>query len=131
MIVSEQQLWALIESLREELLAGDHLDRADQEAAHRTGGVPVYSDMSGCLLIQPDGQIVRFDYETEAIAPELRPQWLKIAKHSAARRFPALTALLPPKPPHARLCEQCDGSGEISGAWCGRCFGVGWLEPVK
>ena len=101
------------------------------EAARKCGGLPVYGDIGGVLFLRPDGQILRQSTAfEEAPVVETDPQWRLIAVVSAARRFAELSAIVPPKPSHARECLSCGGIGEMHGAICGECSGLGWTHAA-
>lgn len=102
---------------------------ATKEAAHATGSLPVHTDMGGALAVTPDGEVVHYDFETGATkAPE--ENWRIYALAKAARRFPELLDLAPPRPQGAVTCSSCSGLGVVlEGLDCGTCLGLGWTVP--
>jgi len=98
-------------------------------AATKTGGLPIYSDMGGILVLLPDGQVVHFDPDTQSIAPVADKRWRAAALTHAARKFPEISSLIPPRPPDAASCPSCGGTGTMFvNITCGICFGLGWVE---
>lgn len=99
----------------------------EQRAARNTGGVPVYSDMGGVLVITADIRVLHFDPEQDVAHPVEDERWRTIALASAAKKFPELASLLPPTPSGAPTCHQCAGRGVLLGTIrCGQCLGLGW-----
>jgi hypothetical protein len=110
--------------------ASTHEDDPDlRQAAARTGGLPVYADLGGVLVLTPAGTVLRYDPETGRSTDESESRWKALALTRAARRFSQLAALRPPRPDRgAVICPQCDGAGEVLGnVDCGVCFGRGWI----
>jgi hypothetical protein len=100
-----------------------------REAAAQTGGLPVYTDIGGVLVLMPTGTVVRYDPESAISTDEHSAGWKVLALTRAARKFPQLAALCPPRPDRAVTCAQCDGSGVLQGnVDCGTCFGTGWIS---
>jgi hypothetical protein len=98
-----------------------------RKAAALTGGVPVYSDMGGTLVVEPTGEVLLFDHDTGTVKSPGEPKWTLAALAKAAERFPELAALAPVRPPDAGTCPACGGSGLILSIDCGTCMGLGWL----
>jgi hypothetical protein len=100
---------------------------ATQSAARKTGGVPVYADLGGVVTITPGGAVLVFDPDKDTVtSADDRLKTLAFAR--AARRFPDLSALAPPRVADATDCPQCGGSGVIlDGMDCGICLGTGWI----
>jgi ABC-type transport system involved in multi-copper enzyme maturation permease subunit len=106
---------------------------AMQRLAKRLDALPVLSDAAGVLLLRPDGQVIEV-----APGPDAQPQpagsyrWL-VARVAAARLFPELRVLLPPRPQKAGNCPDCAGSGFHPNhdtpvrALCHTCTGLGWV----
>lgn len=100
-----------------------------REAIRKTGGVPVYADMGGILLITPDGDVWQYDPETETVGVEFEEKWRTLARARAARHFPELQHLAPQRPTGAAECSTCGGRGIImENLDCGVCFGTGWVQ---
>jgi hypothetical protein len=97
-------------------------------AALRTGGVPVYEDMGGILIVMPQGVVMHYDPEHQRATPVTDERWRTVAYVQAARRFPRLSGLLPSRPEGAPTCESCSGTGKVHGVDCGRCAGLGWVR---
>jgi hypothetical protein len=102
----------------------------ERAAAVRTGGLPVYSDPGGILLLKRDGSIVAYDPETHSVR-DTDEHWRRVALVKASRRYTSLAALLPPKHRDSVVCPACAGSGVIlNGVDCANCSGLGWLDPI-
>ena len=120
------ELRRIINRLSEEVAAGDSL-RETREAAARTGGVPVYADMGGILVLAPDGSVLQYEPTSGKIEAVVESKWRILALVRAARKHPELSALRPMRPNTARTCRQCGGTGIVLGqADCGVCYGTGW-----
>jgi hypothetical protein len=100
-------------------------------AARETGGLPVWRDMGGILVLMPTIEVVQYDPDTRTSLPVNDPTWRRVALVKAALSHPELESLLPEKPAAAVTCHQCGGSGRLfDSVDCGQCMGVGWLEPL-
>jgi hypothetical protein len=95
-----------------------------REVAQATGGLPVYMDMGGALVITEDLDVLAYEWETKRAEREVDEGWRRSAYCHAARRYPELQALLPVRPANARTCPQCSGTGLD----CGTCWSTGWVE---
>jgi hypothetical protein len=104
---------------------------AHRAAVRATGGLPVYSDLGGVLVLAPDGSIRLFDH-AGTVAPVVDVKWENVARVRAAENYPALRAVAPVRPANAALCTFCRGAGKVKehlDAICGQCGGTGWLPP--
>jgi len=115
--------------LRSEQIASDN----ERMVARATNALPVYFDMSGALSITADGSVLFFDWESEEIRPIKDERWIMIAAVSAAEKYPDLRGLIPDRPPTAKTCPLCAGSGIQSltprhETFCGQCCGLGWVS---
>jgi hypothetical protein len=100
-----------------------------RKAIDATGGVPVYQDMGGILLIVPLSKVVRYDCERDCIAEVTDAPWRLFAFVCAARKYPELVPLAPMRPPNANACPVCIGTGFIlDNITCATCMGLGWAE---
>jgi hypothetical protein len=103
-----------------------------REAIRRTGGVPVYADMGGVLLITREGDVWQYDHESVAVGVELEERWRQLALARAARHFPDLRGLAPQRPAGAIDCPSCGGAGVIMETLdCGVCSSTGWISPAE
>lgn len=125
---STPEVVASIRSLSEQgQKGGDDLFR---KAAVRTGGLPVYADMGGVLVVTESLEILLYEPETDSLRGVADERWRIFALVKAAQKFPSLATLRPQQPASAVACSQCGGQGVVLGGLdCGRCFGVGWVEP--
>lgn len=102
-----------------------------REAARATGGVPVYEDMSGILVIAADGEILFYDTEAESTKP-VTGEFRRVAEAHASRLYAELADMAPVRPTTARECSLCGGNGVREGhTICGQCWGVGWVEQER
>src|SRR4051812_27746888 len=72
-----------------------------RQAAALTGGVPVYEDWTGVLMVTPSGGVVYYDEESRRWSDVVDPQWQTIALVAAATKHPELGALRPTRPAKA------------------------------
>jgi hypothetical protein len=100
---------------------------------HKTSALPVYSDMSGSLVLTPEGKVLHYNSDSEFVSEVSDDKWKKIAAVSAVETFPTLAGLLPPTPPSAISCRSCSGRGKLfdGKVLCGECGGLGWIEVVQ
>jgi hypothetical protein len=103
--------------------AGKECHDWQQELAERFGGLAVYGDLGGALVLRPDGSALGLGWDDEKAA-EPSPGWRIIALAAASYQFPELAALAPERPPGAHPCWLCAGAG------CESCFGLGWLPDL-
>ena len=100
-----------------------------REAAMATGALPVYSGWTAELVITEAGEVMEFDHDTKTVRLAREECWRTIALVRAARCDPALRCLAPLRPPDARECKACGGSGIVlNSASCGDCFEKGWTD---
>jgi hypothetical protein len=77
----------------------------EREAIAARGGLPVYSDMGGVLVVLDDASVLEYSPETGTVrSPE--ELWRVLALAQAARKHPSLAALMPVKPEFVR-CVSC------------------------
>src|SRR5688500_8838722 len=96
-------------------------------AARKARGVPVYCDVGGCLVTTPDGDVVRFDSESETVVPINDPRFRDLAAATAAERFDEVQAL-GRRASDGRDCGACRATGKVAGARCADCGGLGWTR---
>ena len=99
-----------------------------RQAARLTGGVPVYEDLGGVLVLLGQSRVVQFDPDTKAVQP-IDGKWKAFAMFRAAASFRELACLAPLRPSNATTCSTCGGSGTVHAAYCGACGGLGWQAP--
>lgn len=101
--------------------------------ARRHGGIPLYGDMGGVLLLRPDGTIWEILLDADVATPVTADQRAH-ALATGIRRYPWLAELLPKIPAGATLCTDCHGEGELqlgtARPFCGGCHALGW-RPAK
>jgi hypothetical protein len=94
--------------------------------------VPVYCDISGCLIITPQGAVVFYDFDQQEVRDDVEPRWQVLAFVAASEKFSELRSLKPQPPPKSSTCQNCGGSGKVAiegilKTWCGVCSGTGWI----
>ena len=101
----------------------------ERTVARTTNALPVYSDWSGSLAVTPDGEVLFYDSESGQVTPVTDDAWSIVAAVSAAQKYPDLRDMLPDRPPTAKSCGVCSGTGrQMPGkAFCGKCSGLGWI----
>lgn len=106
-----------------------------KEIAFELKVLPMLLDMGGCYAIRPNGEIVSFAWdEPYDLEIENNPRIQNIVLFQGSKKYPGLSALVPTRPPDARNCDFCDGTGTVIGlpadmaesivCYCG---GLGWL----
>lgn len=86
----------------------------------------------GCSYLDADGEVWdRFLDDDGFTRAEDGPRKVSIIGY-AATRLPALAAWLPARPPEARPCPVCGGTGQGPPqhpqlAQCWECVGLGWI----
>jgi hypothetical protein len=102
-----------------------------RDAASRAGGVPVYEDLGGVLVITPEREVRHYDPESGQVKLVTHQGWRLFALAKAAAKFPELQPLRPPRPGTATDCARCKGTGIVMERLdCGACFGVGWVAKT-
>jgi hypothetical protein len=106
-----------------------------REAAVQLQALPLLNDMGGCYLIRPDGEIVSFAWGSPSDwAIERDSRIRNIALFEGSKKYPELRTLAPVRPPSARDCPHCKGTGVdpiaaehgLSNVKC-YCGGLGWI----
>jgi hypothetical protein len=110
--------------------ARSHPNPSFREAAACTGGLPVYADIGGVLLISEQAEVLHFDPDSRQVEPEVNDGWRRLALFRAAALHPELAALAPVRTSAALDCPACGGSGRILDTYCGTCFSAGWILPT-
>ena len=99
------------------------------------GALPLHVGWTVTAGIRPDGTLIR--WSTEADWPGAREledaAWVNTALVQGAERYPRLRRLIPARPPNARTCEACGGSGRLAldANWIFQCGGVGWIDAAQ
>jgi hypothetical protein len=129
-MTTDADLRDIVVRLAARVAASDEND-AFRDAARATGSLPVYCDMGGCLVVSPDGDVLRFDPESGSTETETDPRWRLLARAKASRRYPELASLEPLRPEDAPECFECEGTGLLLGLDCKRCSGLGWVDNAQ
>jgi hypothetical protein len=96
----------------------------------RLNALPLHANLVYLWAIRPDGILLcldhgAFNYPTE---PETDPLIIYAALLHGAAIYPELHTLIPPRPPLARLCGECLGTGmQDTATFCLGCRGLGWV----
>jgi hypothetical protein len=106
-----------------------------REVVARFGALPLCLDLGGCTALRSDGEIISFAWDAPyglKVEDDLRLR--NAALYQGSRKYPELAVLVPARPPTARDCPHCGGSGASPlalqvGAENMVCFcgGLGWL----
>lgn len=103
------------------------------ELAARVGVLPLQLDMGGFFALAPDGTVIAVPWDRPDQPRPSTPRERDIALLAGSKQYPELQALLPKRPPNARACSECGGTGIHPAAaaglanvlcWCG---GYGWV----
>jgi hypothetical protein len=97
--------------------------------------LPLLLDMGGCYGIRPNGDIICFSYDNEFESYIETDQRIhNIALYQGIIKYPELKELLPVRPPNAKQCEYCKGSGlsepkndPVYKSIICYCGGLGWI----
>lgn len=121
------ELAELVARLCASVAADPQRSEADRLAAKMTGGVPVYSDMQGSLVLTEDGRILRWMADEEKAEAVNDDRWTRIALRRAGAAYAGLSQLVPRRPTDASDCVACRGTGTIlESVDCAVCAGYGW-----
>lgn len=115
-----------------ELIAGIEKkgeESISKEVAEAAGALLVYAGWGGALAVTPEGEVFLYDYDTKLrSSPE--ENWRFFTLMKAARKFPELQDLAPPRPSAAVNCSSCGGRGVLFEKYdCGDCWASGWIVP--
>lgn len=91
--------------------------------------LPVFGTLGEVWLLRADGSLWMADSETNVPLEPLPAELHTIAIAAGVERYPWLEPLLPPRPPDARNCTNCKGSGRVGPAnalYCHACGALGW-----
>ena len=98
--------------------------------------LPLVCDFGGCLAIRPDGEIVSFTWDKMGDPRvETDARIRNLALFQGGKKYPELRTLIPARPPQARECPDCEGTGittiagevELENNVVCYCGGLGWL----
>src|SRR4051794_35291605 len=88
----------------------DGHSRWDVEATMRTNSLPVYSDLSGSIVLSLTGDLLFYDDESEAIRSLDNKMWRRVALVSLVEKYPEFRRL---PPAEASDCGNCSGTGRV------------------
>jgi hypothetical protein len=100
--------------------------------------LPAMLDMGGCLSLRPSGEVASLLWgEPHRLRAEPDERIRNLAYYQASLKYPALTRLVPCRPPDAVVYPHCGGSGRCDwlpdrladGVVC-YCGGLGWLPST-
>jgi hypothetical protein len=101
------------------------------EADERLNGLFLSGGPTGCDYLTADGNAWSWDAWDNTVARiDDGPQKIAVIA-IAAKRIPELAEWLPRRPPAARDCPTCHGTGRLLPPWprhlqCSDCHGLGW-----
>ena len=103
--------------------------------------LPLFFDWSAFMALLPDGRIVWVPYDEPSDIEVVQEERVRnLGLFQATKLHPVLQFLLPPKPPNAIDCPDCQGTGRLPFppgsehlaerlvCYCG---GIGWLPPAS
>lgn len=92
--------------------------------------LPLYRDLTGCILLTPSGDFLFLNWETGEVESVQDPKWRTVALVEGSKQFPELQELFPTRPPNAPTCTKCGGSGRLrlgkQELLCATCSGLGY-----
>lgn len=94
-------------------------------AARRTGGLPVYCAIGGCLIITTTGDILEYEFEDGTITRVTDRSSVRLARAAAAQAHKSLADLMPTD---GVTCTACSGTGWLLKLRCGKCDGTGLVS---
>jgi hypothetical protein len=121
----------------------DMLDVADPRAwpvrvcKEQMNALPLHGNQIYLWALRADGVVLCLDHESSSHSVEAETDPLKVyaVLRKGAARYPELAELVLTRPPGARLCELCGGTGEEAGpppvGECSRCNGFGWYQMSR
>lgn len=99
----------------------------------KLSALPLYVGWGDTIGLRASGEIIRWPTEGEFVKEWSLddPISLRMALVQGAKSYPRLSHLVPPRPPDARDCRVCQGTGNFpvpfQNVICA-CGGTGWLE---
>jgi hypothetical protein len=109
-----------------------------QQLVEALNVLPLSCDWAGCHALRPDGEIIVFltdDPQNWRVEEDARLR--NMALYQGSLKYPELKELVPTRPPNARVCPSCNGTGthpivwqmkpELRSAIVCYCGGLGWI----
>lgn len=110
------------------------LGAREREVGRCHRAIPLYRNMTETIFMQISGALFAWDNATPAPADDIRPLdpmsvRFNFLLAAGSRYHPALTPLLPDRPPRAQDCHACGGAGfhAIASDFCYFCDALGWV----
>ncbi|HEU4560880.1 MAG TPA: hypothetical protein VFS20_23715 [Longimicrobium sp.] len=121
----------------DELQTDGHPAWVRRVCKERLNALPLLANEIFQWALRPDGEVLCLDFESLSLpyGEERNPVIRYAVLYKAARRYPELRELEPPRPEGVQRCDNCDGRGwiEEDRSSCSRCHGAGWhiqLRPI-
>jgi hypothetical protein len=89
-----------IEARLDAFLASDAWDPRVRALAGRLRALPLYADMSGCILLRPSGELLEVDADQDwsgnvsPVVADLDPEWRQRVLRAGALKHPELEDVL-------------------------------------
>ncbi len=106
-------------------------------SARKLNVLPLMFDMGGCYSIRSNGEIISFPWDDDQdLRLENDARIRNIALCQGSKKYPELSALIPPRSPEVKTCSYCNGTGiapmsvelQLDNLVC-YCGGLGWIPP--
>jgi len=97
-------------------------------------GLPLFGTLGAVWLLRADGSLWTVDSDFGMPFEPLPEIWHTQALVAGSERHPWLKELLPPRPPEAVECTDCNGIGHLgpkNAAFCPGCSALGWRLPAS
>ena len=127
-----------IDQLYRAALATADSSTSDAAWLRQAGGIPLYGTIGSEAALRPDGSVWTYGADNP-LTPDAGSSWREAtgperwgALTLGVARYPEVAQLLPKRPPGAKDCRLCKGSGYIHrdatgrGVVCPECGGLGW-----
>lgn len=102
---------------------------------HELNALPTLGNQIYIWALRPDGTVLCMDHEafSHPVEEVSDPLVAYAVCHEAARRYPELRELVPPRPAGVVPCDACGATGwiEATGAACSVCDAMGWRAPPR
>ncbi|MCI0665954.1 MAG: hypothetical protein L0220_33280 [Acidobacteria bacterium] len=130
--VNPEKLNVVVRELLAGLSPSDFADAEEYRLSKEISALPIGFGIFSYFLLRPDGEVISVDCLDSIKIERSRENYhlLRILAWGA-ERYPALTSLIPERPPEAEDCPLCGGSGtnvSIAGSEmsCVLCSGLRW-----
>jgi len=125
--VNPERLNVVVSELLAGLSPSDFADAEEYRLSKEFAALPIGFGLFSYILLRQDGEVISIDSSDSVEIERSRESYhlLRILAWGA-ERYPALASLIPERPPEAKDCPLCGGSGtnvsiagdEMSCVWC-------------